>query len=232
MTTQLLERMREQPLLLRFLAAGAAVMLAAMLLTGAWITARIEQSVVDNTAGATALLIESFVSPLSQELAAADTLSEPAARALAEGFAKAGLGERIVSLKIWKRGGRVVYATDPTLVGQRFTPTAELQRAWAGHVTGSFEALDDPESAGEAALGLPLLEVYSPIREVWSRRGHRRRRGLRGRDPARARPGRRPAHQLALGGRHLRCERADAAPASCAPAGRRSSGSGRCCARS
>ena len=28
--------------------------------------------------------------------------------------------------------------------------------------------LEDPEGAGEATLDLPLLEVYSPVREVWS----------------------------------------------------------------
>jgi hypothetical protein len=160
--------MRERPLVLQFLTAGGAVMLAAMLLTGSWITARIEQSVVDNTASATALYIESFISPLSQELAATDTVSDPARRALAEVFAKTSLGERIVSFKIWKPGGLVVYATDPEIIGKRFPPSDDLQRAWTGEVSGSFEGLGDLESEREAALGLPLLEVYSPVREVWS----------------------------------------------------------------
>ncbi len=160
--------MREKPLVLQFLTAGGAVMLTAMLLTGSWITGRIEQSVVDNTASATALYIESFISPLSQELAAGDTLSDPARRALAEGFAGTGVGERIVSFKIWKPGGLVVYATDPEIIGKQFPPSEDLKRAWTGQVSGSFEGLGDLESEREAALGLPLLEVYSPVREVWS----------------------------------------------------------------
>ena len=53
-------------------------MLAAMLVIGAWITGRIEESVVANSASAGALYLESFVSPLSQELAANERLSEPA----------------------------------------------------------------------------------------------------------------------------------------------------------
>ena len=81
-----------------------------------------------------------------------------------------GLGERIVSYKIWKQGGLVVHASDPAIIGKRFPPSPELQAAWAGEVSGSFEALGDAESAREAALGLPLLEVYSPIHEVWSGR--------------------------------------------------------------
>ncbi len=60
---------------------------------------------VANTASAGALYLESFVSPLSQELAANDRLSEPAVRALEEVFASTGIGKRIVSFKIWKPAG-------------------------------------------------------------------------------------------------------------------------------
>lgn len=165
-----LARWRDLPLVVQFLLAGAPVMLAAMLLIGAWITRRIEDSVVANTASAGALYLESFVSPLSQELARNDRLSQPAVQALAEVFASTGLGERIVSYKIWKQDGLVVHASDPTIVGARFPPSPELAAAWNGEVNGSFEELGDAESAREAALSLPLLEVYSPIHEVWSGR--------------------------------------------------------------
>ncbi len=163
-----LARWRDQPLVLQFLLAGGAVMLAAMLVIGAWITGRIEDSVVANTASAGALYLESFVSPLSQELAANDRLSEPAVRALNEVFATTGIGKRIVSFKIWKPDGLVAHASNPTLIGKRFTPKPALQAAWAGKVTGTFDELDNAENATEAALGIPLLEVYSPLHEVWS----------------------------------------------------------------
>lgn len=164
----LIARWRAASLVVKFVMTGGTVMLAAMLLTGGWITARIEQSVVDNTASAAALYVESFISPLSQELAAGDRLSDPAERALTETFVSTPIGDRIVSFKIWKPDGLVVYASDPAIIGQRFEPSDDLRRAWAGEVSGTFEDLDDPESAGEAALELPLLEVYSPVREVWS----------------------------------------------------------------
>ena len=145
-------------------------MLAAMLVIGDWITGRIEAAVVSNTASAGALYLESFVSPLSQELAANDRLSEPATRALDEVFASTGLGQRIVSFKIWKPGGLVAHASDPALIGQRFERKPELEAAWSGEVTGSFDDLDDAENAAEAAMGVPLLEIYSPLHEVWSGR--------------------------------------------------------------
>ena len=64
-------RFARLPLVLQFLVAGGVVMLAALLVIGSWITERIEQSVVDNTASATALYVEAFISP-----------SEPGARRL------------------------------------------------------------------------------------------------------------------------------------------------------
>ena len=92
----------------QFLLAGGAVMLLAMLIVGAWVALRIEQGVVQNSATSAALYMESFVSPLSQELADADGLSEPALVALKEIFAGGLLSERVVSYKIWKPGGLVV----------------------------------------------------------------------------------------------------------------------------
>lgn len=170
MSQLLLHRLRTQPFVLQFLVAGAAVMIGAMLVIGTWITARIEQSVVDNTASAAALYLGSFVAPISQELAANETLSEPATRALRESFEASGLGERIVAFRIWKPGSRVIYATDPTLVGKRFEPTEELKAGWSGRVSGSFADLATRQSLPGIAPEIPLLHVYAPLREVWSGR--------------------------------------------------------------
>ena len=156
------------PLVHRFGLAGAVVMLAAMLTVGVWTTRRIERSVIDNTASATALYMESFIAPLSQELSRQDILSEPAMRALDEVMKGTPLGRRIVSMKIWKQGGTIVYALNPSIIGTTLPPDAPLESAWQGTVSARFEDLTDEENAPEAALGLPLLEIYSPIREVWS----------------------------------------------------------------
>ncbi len=159
---------REQSLTRRFVFAGGVVMLAAMLLVGTWITGRIERAVIDNTAAATALYMESFISPLSQELAREDSLSEPARHALAEAFSGTPLGKRIVSYKIWKPGGHVVAASDPAIIGKTLRPSAAQRAAWGGEVTANFEGLHEAENAPEAAMKLQLLEIYSPVREVWS----------------------------------------------------------------
>ncbi len=112
--------------------------------------------------------MESVVSPLSQELAHGDRFSDQASLALDEIFMTQPMRDRIVSYKFWKQGGVIAHASDTDIIGKRFNPTDDLRRAWSGEISGSFEELDHAESAAEAALGIPLLEVYSPIRELWS----------------------------------------------------------------
>lgn len=152
----------------QFLLAAGVVMTLAMVSVGYWVSARIEMAVVQNSGASAALFMDSFISPLSQELALTEDLSPPARQALTEIFEGTALGARLVSYKIWSKGGRVAYASDPALVGHVFAPTADQSRAWAGEVAASFQDLNDLEDAGEAALGVPLLEVYSPVREDWT----------------------------------------------------------------
>jgi signal transduction histidine kinase len=151
-----------------FALTGGAVMLLGMAVTGSWVASRIEEGVTRNTANATALYVESMIAPLSQELRRADGLSPSAVRALDEALSSRPLGQPVVSFKIWWEGGRIAYATNPDLRGRTFPPTGDLEAAWAGQVVAHFDALGDAEDAEERATGIPLLEIYSPIREVWS----------------------------------------------------------------
>lgn len=162
------ERLAAWSLARQFAVAGGAVMLVAMLLAGNWVSSLIEAGVVRNTANATALYMESVLSPLSQELAEEDRLSVGATRALEEIFDNTPLGERVAAWKIWNADGLIAAASDPVLIGQRFTPTANLSAAWKGEVRAEFEDLVDAEDALQAALEVPLLEIYSPVRELWS----------------------------------------------------------------
>lgn len=68
----------------------------------AFVTARIQESVVRNSANATAMYMDSILSPISQQFARSDTLSPGAQRALEEIFADTPLGQRVVSYKFWR----------------------------------------------------------------------------------------------------------------------------------
>lgn len=150
----------------QFALAGGVVMLAATLLVGWFVSGRIEEVVVRNTANATALYMESFVAPLTQDLARTDNLSDQSRDSIGALLEGTALGRRVVSFKIWREGGLLVDASNTALVGQTFPPTDNLKLAWAGEVRADFEDTGDPEDANENALGVPLLEIYSPIREL------------------------------------------------------------------
>lgn len=152
----------------RFALAGGVVLVIAMAAIGTVVTGRIEEAVVRNSANATAIYMESVIAPISQQLIGSDSLSPGAQRALEEIFTNTALGERVVSYKFWRADGTLLEASNPDLVGQRFDLTDDLRRAWEGEVMADFDSLGDAEDVAEAALGVPLLEIYSPIREVWS----------------------------------------------------------------
>lgn len=167
---KLRSRLGSLTLLQRFALTGGGVMIISMLLIGQWVTSAISGRVIENTAAATALFMDSFIAPLAQELDRADALSIGPIRAMEEMLAGSAFGQRVVSIKIWKPGGLVAYADDSGLIGRRYQPSESLIAAFEGRLGAELNQLDDPESAAMKDAGVALLEVYSPIRQAWSGR--------------------------------------------------------------
>ena len=155
-------------LALQYSIAGTLVVLAAMFVIGLWVTSVIEQAIRDDAAGATALYVDSVIAPILPELRGERPLDEGVVRALDETLSAGRLGERLKSFKIWRRDGSVLYATDASLIGRQFPISDALGKAWQGHVVAELDELSDEESENERDLGIPLMEIYSPIREPWS----------------------------------------------------------------
>ena len=162
------ERWNRLSLALQYSIAGAGVVLCAMLIIGFWVTSVIEAGLKDDAAGATALYVDSVIAPILPELRGKQQLDAGVARALDETLSAGRLGERLKSFKIWQRDGSILYAKDASLIGQRFPISDALAEAWQGRVVAEFDELSDEESSKERELGLPLLEIYSPIREPWT----------------------------------------------------------------
>jgi len=154
------------PLHLRFALAGSAVMLAGMMVIGWWVSREIEDSVTRNAAISSALYMESFIAPISQELSTADALPPRTAASLDRLFAEPHFARRIASVKIWKKGGLVVFATDPALIGQTFVLTEKLRAAWQGELSAAFDELEHAASQAEGTPETPYLEVYNPIHSI------------------------------------------------------------------
>ena len=76
----------------------------------------------------------------------------------------APLGEQVLSYKIWGKEGIIVHSSNADLIGKQFPVTETLNSAWRGTIQAEYDNLHDEEDVVEKAFNVPLLEIYSPIR--------------------------------------------------------------------
>lgn len=165
---RLLRRWQGQSLAAQFLLAGGIVSLAAMLAVGWLVTSLIEAGVMRNSASATARYVDSVIAPILPNMQRSEILEPIDARVLDETLSQGALRGRLVSFRLWRRDGTILYASEKELVGRTFDPNPKLRRAFGGEVVASFETPIDAESAAEQRLGRPLLEIYNPVLQPWS----------------------------------------------------------------
>jgi signal transduction histidine kinase len=153
-------------LLYKFLATAAVTICVSMAVLTYSVSYRLESSLLQEVAEDSAVLVDLFLGPHVQELVSNDNLS-PAGIERLDAQVRTVLNERVRIIKIWRRDGTLVYATDKKLVGARF-PSAHLERAFKGEVSGSFDDLDDAENKFDRQLDVPLIEIYAPFRRTGS----------------------------------------------------------------
>lgn len=159
-------RMAAVPLHHRFALVGSIVTLLGMLAVGSLVSDSIQTSVVRNAALSSAVYMESFVAPMSQELADSRGLSPASIGRMRALLDEPPMSERILSTKIWRTGGLIAFSSDPELIGKVLPPSDKLRQAWAGELSASFDDLKDDENRRERMKGVPLLEVYNPIHSI------------------------------------------------------------------
>ena len=164
----MLDRWRSLTLARQFLLAGTLVSVVAMLGVGALVANVIERSLIRHAGATTALYVDSVIAPLLPDMRTVDKLDDVVSRALDETLAAGMLGERLLSYRLWRRDGTVLYSDRPELIGKRFAPGPNLKAAFSGDVVAEYGLADDAESDFERATGEKLLEIYSPIRQPWT----------------------------------------------------------------
>src|SRR3984893_6397586 len=149
----------------RYLVSNLAVVLAGVLVVGAWVGHQIGESVLQRTAGITALYVDSVVGPHLQGLALDDRWLVPADKdALDRLMSETGLGQGVVLFKVWSLDGRILYSPDRALIGQQFGVDDALLRATRGEVNADISDLTQVENVHERQQFSRLVEVYAPVR--------------------------------------------------------------------
>jgi len=150
------------------MAAGGLVSLVTMAVVGAVVANVIEDGVTRNAAASTALYVDSVIAPILPDMQKSDFLTEPVRHALDETLGQGTLGQRLLSFRLWRRDGTVLYSKNGTLTGKRFDPNSNLQEAFAGNLVAEFDQVEDAESEAERDSGQSLLEIYVPVLQPWS----------------------------------------------------------------
>jgi signal transduction histidine kinase len=140
------------------------ILVSGMIIQGAWITSAIEVRANYHAGAAAALYIDNFITPSLPDMGDETPLSPEQELAIDQAMAVAFERMKVISIKIWSRSGRIFYSTEKQMIGQYFPPTPALLKAMSGVVSVEFEDLDHAESILERAKGVPLIEIYAPIR--------------------------------------------------------------------
>ena len=147
----------------QFLIASFPILLIGMLLIGTWVARQIENSVAYRIGGMTGMYVDSFISPHVQSLVKSEDLSENDRMALDRLYNATPLGEKIVSLKIWRRDGRVLYSSTKALIGRTYPIDEGLKVALSGNVHSKMSELSAIENEFEKGKWARLIETYVPL---------------------------------------------------------------------
>jgi signal transduction histidine kinase len=148
----------------RFMLAGLVILLGGMVGIGAWVEQQIVSGVIRRTGAVSALYVDSFLTPLLQELGMGEELSPQSSEALGKLLQDTPIGKQIVRLNIWSTRGKLLYSADPTAVVGKIYPMGEgLLRARLGKVVSEISELNAEENQELGLRYVHLLETYTPV---------------------------------------------------------------------
>lgn len=148
----------------QFVIAASIILGLTMTFVGNLVSKTIERSAVQAAAEAGALYMTTFLEPYVQELTTAKTLSVQTAQAIDHLMTSPTLNAHVISVKIWSPDGTILYSTNKDVVNKSFS-TTEIDLALEGKTVTEWGELNEVENSYERSLGIPLYEIYAPLRE-------------------------------------------------------------------
>lgn len=135
-----------------------------MALLGEWISGEVSYVALRSSASSISLFVKSSLEPNVQDLTGGSLTAEARDR-LDRVLLESPLADTLVSVQIWLPDGTVAYATNRALEGKVF-PVEEVRMAAQGEVIANFDDLAGPETEFERNTGLPIVEVFAPLRDA------------------------------------------------------------------
>jgi signal transduction histidine kinase len=162
--TRIRGRARDLSRSTQFVIAAAVILGLTMFFVGKLVSDRIERAAVYSAAEAAAQYMYTFLEPYVQELSRDNSLSAESIQALDRLAQSHALKQHIVSIKIWRANGTVIYSTNKSIINKKFS-MEHVGEALKGKVVTDLEELSQDENEHERKLRIPLYEIYAPLRD-------------------------------------------------------------------
>lgn len=147
----------------QFLGAAAVVLCISMAVLGTWVNHQITRSVLVTSGAGGSDFMMGFLEAEVQNLLPDGTMPKENQERLDRLFVGTPLTESVVSVKIWRSDGTVIYSSmAKQIIGQHFV-SSDVAKAASGEIVAEFEDMVSSESAYEQSLNKSLIEVYAPL---------------------------------------------------------------------
>ncbi len=154
----------------QFLMVSFPVILIGSLTVGWWIGNQVKESVIQRLGSVAAMYVDSFVAPHMQLLSEQTELSAEQIELLNKNIKESMLGQKIASLKIWNKQGRVLFSTDPSVIGRTLKIENALVAAFDGKISSEIDIRTQAEQLEHGQPMPRMIETYTPIHEYRSGR--------------------------------------------------------------
>ena len=147
----------------QFLVMAALVLCITMAVLGTWVNHQITRSVLVTSGAGGSDFMMGFLQAEVQDLLPDGSMPRENQERLDKLFVGTTLANSIVSVKIWRPDGRVIYSSmAKDVIGKHFE-SSDVDKAAKGQIVAEFEDMVSSESAYEQSLNKSLIEVYAPL---------------------------------------------------------------------
>lgn len=164
----IIHRLRTLTLAKQFFVAGSIVTIGAVLLVSLAVTTLVTEAVTRNAAATTALYVDSVIAPILPDLTMTERFDDSVERALDETLSHGALGRRLISFRLWREDGTVLYSSDKNFMGRDVPLNEDRLTAFSGRLVANYQDADSDDGPAELKSAGPLLEIYNPILQPWS----------------------------------------------------------------
>jgi signal transduction histidine kinase len=147
----------------QFALAAFMILLPTTLFLGWWIADNLRTTLINNTAETIVIYMRGLVGPNVNEIALTGSLSRTSEKDLDRLLETARQESTIVSMKIWRSDGTIIYSSFKDMIGKKFPMSDSLRAALEGKMSTDFEGEPEDEESNELKSGKPLLAIYNPV---------------------------------------------------------------------